>query len=168
VILQGNIKISGRTYKKGDSVSWLSIYPFFLLHMAMFGGSGFALAYFSDDTPVLFLYAHGGIAVAAYLIFYKTIFGFDEVKWMLINSLLGLYGIYVDIDNILSQFGRTADDYPIYIHVIPFLYYILYTFLIRQALLDLTNSRENKERKKIVEYSYIAISVLIYTYIYLT
>jgi hypothetical protein len=88
-------------------VSWLTVYPFFLIHMLAFGLSGFLLAY-SGEAPVPFLYLHGGIAILVYTIFYVTIFGVDEVKWMFINAGLGLLGIVSQIDSELLNKGAIA------------------------------------------------------------
>ena len=55
----------------------------------------------------------------------------------------------------------------IYIHVIPFLYYILYTFLLRQAFIDFFHAREDPERRKAVNRIYVFFSVLLYAAIYL-
>lgn len=160
--LHSDIRINGKHFKKGDNISGLVIYPFFLIHMLAFGASGFFLAYNDLNTPVQFLYMHGGFAILIYTIFYLAIFGVDKVKWMFINGALGLLGIYSQIDWILSLFDREVSDFPWHVHVIPFLYFVLYTFLIRQMLLDLTKSRDNEKRKKFVERSYIAASVVIY------
>jgi hypothetical protein len=162
VRLNGELSIGGKAYRKGDEVPWTSVYPFFLLHMLVFGGSGFFMAYHDGGAPVGFLYMHGGFAILVYLIFYLTIFGREEVKWMLINAALGVFGIYSEMDWLLSFFGKTLGSYPMYIHVIPFLYYVLYTFLIRQAVLDWTGARANEARKKTVERYYVALSVVIY------
>lgn len=136
------------------------IYPFFLVHMLMFGISGFAIAYGAED--VVFLYMHGGLAIVVYMVFYLAIFGRDQVKWMLINAGLGIVGIYSQIGWILGLFGRNVDDYPVYLHVVPVLYYVLYTFLLRQLLLDLTRSRDNAARRRLVEAAYVVISLGIY------
>jgi hypothetical protein len=136
------------------------IYPFFLIHMLMFGISGFMLAYAVGD-PV-FLYMHGGIAIVVYLVFYLAIFGREQVKWMFLNAGLGILGIYSQIGWILGLFGRNVDDYPPYVHVVPVLYYVLYTFLLRQFLLDLTRSRDNPGRRRLVEAAYVVISLGIY------
>ena len=109
---------------------------------------------------------HGGFAIAIYTVFYLAIFGLDEVKWMFINAGLGLLGIYSQIGWLLSLFGRNIDDYPIYVHVVPFLYYVLYTFLLRHAILDITQSREDEQKKTMVEYVYIVVSVAIYVLSY--
>ncbi|HEY9541283.1 MAG TPA: hypothetical protein VIR05_06565 [Luteimonas sp.] len=137
------------------------IYPFFLFHMLMFGISGFVLAYGADG-DVAFLYMHGGIAIVVYLVFYFAIFGREQVKWMFINAGLGILGIYSQIGWILGLFGRNADDYPAYVHVVPVLYYVLYTFLLRQLLLDVTRSRDNPGRRRLVEAAYVAVSLGIY------
>jgi len=160
--LHSSITINNKTYAKGSDISWYKIYPFFLFHMLLFGGSGFFMAYADKPPPVFFLYLHGGFAIIIYTIFYLSIFGRDEVKWMFINAALGLIAIYSQIDWLLSFFGRKIGDYPAYVHVVPFLYFVLYAFLIRHAVLDITRSRENNKKKRRVEYSYIAISVGIY------
>ncbi len=108
--------------------------------MLVFGTSGFVMAYAKNPPPVAFLFLHGGLAVSVYTAFYLNIFGRDEVKWMFINAGLGLLGIYSQIGWLLSRFGRRISDYPLYVHVIPFLYFVLYTFLLRHAVLDITQS----------------------------
>ena len=87
---------------------------------------------------------------------------------MFINAALGLLGIYAQIDLILSLFGKKAGDFSVFVHVIPFLYYILYTFLLYQMVLDVTGARNDPRRKKIAEAFYIVSSVVIYSAIYLT
>ncbi len=163
--LHGDITINNKLYKKGSQIPWKFMYPFFLVHMAAFGTSGFFLAYGSDG-DVMFLYMHGGLAIFVYTIFYFAIFGVDEVRWMFTNATLGLFGIYSEIDWILSAFDKQAGDFPWYVHAIPFLYYILYTFLIRQAFIDISGSRNNPKRRRIVDYFYVSLSILIYSAIF--
>ena len=164
--LQGTISINNKTYTAGTEIPWYKVYPFFLVHMLLFGGSGFLMAYATSRPPVLFLYVHGGIAITVYTMFYLAIFGRDEVKWMFINAILGLIGIYSQIGWVLSFFGKRIGDYPFYVHVIPFLYFVLYTFLIRHALMDITQSRESPRKKRLVENGYIAVSVGVYAVAY--
>ncbi len=166
--LHSDMTINGKLHRKGSDIPWKFIYPFFLIHMAAFGASGFFLAYGSDETDVLFLYLHGGLAILVYTIFYFAIFGVDEVKWMFTNAGLGLFGIYSEINWILSLFGRQLDDFPWKVHAIPFLYYVLYTFLLRQAFIDISRSRNNPQRRKYVETAYVTISFSIYLAIFLT
>ena len=165
--LHSKLNINGRTYKKGSEMPARFIYPFFLFHMLMFGLSGFFMAYSNDRPDIGFLYMHGGFAILVYLVFYFTIFGVDRVKWMFINAALGLFGIYAQIEWILSLFGKHAEDFPWYVHVIPFLYYVLYTFLLYQLVLEVTGSHKSESRKRLVEHLYIVFSVLIYAGLYL-
>lgn len=166
MILHGDMTMNGTDYKKGDYISPWKVFPFFLFHMLAFGVSGFFLAYFSNE-PVLFLYAHGGIAITFYLIFYVLIFGRDEVKWMFINAALGIFGLYAEIDTLLSFGDKTVKDFPFYVHVVPFMYYILYTFLLRQVVIEFTNSSGNEEKSQRVSYVYAGVSLLIYIGLYL-
>lgn len=166
MILQGDITINGKLHKKGSYISPWSVYPFFLFHMLIFGGSGFAMAYFTD-VSVGFLYMHGGLAILVYIAFYLTIFGRDEVKWMLINAALGIFGLYGEIGILLSFAGKSTSDFPWYVHVIPFMYYVLYTFLLRQAFIEITGSREDQRKANRVSYGYVLISLLIYGLFYL-
>jgi hypothetical protein len=159
--LHGNIKINGKMYEKGDEGPW-TLYLFFLFHMLMFGLSGFLIAYSDGPSPVPFIYFHGGFAIIVYTIFYLQIFGREEVKWMFVNAALGILGIYTQIDWILMFFGKSAADYPLHIHLVPTLYFILYTFLVRQAVLDLFGAREDEARRKKVEYGYVTLSTVAY------
>ena len=160
--LRADITVNGKLMRKGEPAPMYFIYPFFLVHMGMFGLSGFLMAYGADDMDLTFLYLHGGIAIVVYVIFYLAIFGLDEVRWMFINAGLGLLGIWTEIRYILGWFGKSIDDFPMAVHVTPFLYYILYTFLLRQMLLDLTRSRENPTRRRLVGMLYVAGSLLVY------
>jgi hypothetical protein len=160
--LQPSMTINGKHYQAGDRVPKLFVYPFFLVHMGAFGLSGFFMAYGLEDVDLAFLYIHGGIAILVYLVFYLVIFGLDEVKWMLINAGLGLLGIWVEIETILGWFDKSLDDFSRWVHVTPFLYYILYTFLLRQMVLDVTRSRENPTRRRVVEALYVIVSLAFY------
>jgi hypothetical protein len=167
VKIHSSITINGKAYAAGTDLPWYQIYPFFLFHMLIFGGSGFFMAYADKHPPVLFLYLHGGFAILIYTIFYLTLFGPDQVKWMFINAALGALGIYSQIGWLLSLFGKKVSDYPFYVHVIPFLYYVLYTFLIRHALFDILDAHDNPARKKKIEKGYIVVSVIVYVIFYL-
>ena len=161
--LKSAMSVGGKNYVAGDKAPMFFIYPFFLFHMAMFGLSGFFMAYGGKEVDLAFLYLHGGIAISVYLVFYLAIFGRDEVKWMLINAGLGLLGIWAEIDTILGWFGKTLDQFSPWVHVTPFLYYVLYTFLLRQLLIDVTGSRDKPTRKRAVEAVYVTASLILYT-----
>lgn len=161
--LQGSLSINGKAYPKGSEIPWQAIYPFFLLHMFMFGGSGFLMAYGGNDVPMGFLFLHGGIAITVYTVFYLAIFGWDEVRWMFINAAIGVYGLWSEIGWLLGLFGKHISDFPWYRHIVPFLYYVLYTFLLRHLFLDLFRARENPVRQKRIEFAYILGSIFLYT-----
>ena len=163
-----DFKINGKLYPKGSSFPWYMIYPFFLVHMLAFGLSGFFMAYTSDGPELAFLYMHGGLAIVVYLVFYLAFFGVDNVKWMFINAALGLFGIYAQINWLLSIFGKNAADYAWNVHLIPFLYYILYTFLLYQMVLDITGARDHPSKRRLVEGFYVISSLLVYGMVYLT
>ena len=58
-----------------------------------------------------------------------------------------------------GRFGKHIGDLPWHVHVIPFTYYVLYVFLIRQAFLDLFTAREDAARRATVEKAYVAVSL---------
>ena len=151
---------------KSNEKAGLFVYAFFLVHMLAFGLSGFLMAYSSDGPDISFLYMHGGFAILVYTIFYLVFFGVDQVRWMFINAALGLFGIYAQIDWILSLFNKSASDFPVSVHVIPFLYYVLYTFLLYQLVLHLSGVHRHPERKTMVEVIYVLASVLIYGWLF--
>lgn len=163
--LPTDMKINGKYYSKGSDISAFKIYPFFLFHMLSFGSFSVAMAYATDDVPLEALYLFGGFAILVYLLLYLKIFGLDEVKWMFINAGIGAFGIYLNIDWMLSYIGKGFNDFPLSVHAIPFMFYVLYTFLIRQALIDIANARENPARREFVENAYIVIFVLLYLYL---
>jgi hypothetical protein len=163
--LHSAIKVNGRTYAAGENLPGLAIYPFFLIHMLAFGGSGFFLAY--GGAPIEFVFMHGGIAILVYVVFYFAIFGRDEVKWMFINAGLGIFGIMSQIDWLLSLSGQHVSDFAWYVHIVPVLYFILYTFMLRHALLDLFGAREDDERRSRVEWGYVIGSLGVYATLHL-
>ena len=120
--LRSAMTINGKHRAVGSEISWKVIYPFFFVHMLMFGGSGFFMAYTADGPPLSFLFMHGGIAITVYVVFYFAMFGFDEIKWMFINAGLGLFGIMAQIDWLLALFDKQVADYSPIVHVIPFTY----------------------------------------------
>lgn len=159
--------INGTLYPAGSEVSGWKIYPFFLLHVGIFGASSIALAYFDDSGSIGLLVGHAALAIPVYLVFYLLIFGLDEVKWMLINGFLGLVGIYAVIDWLLGFAGKTAGEFAWYLHVVPATYYVLYTFLLRQMVLDATGSRDDPQRRQRAENLYIWVSAIFYLAIWL-
>jgi hypothetical protein len=154
--------VSGTGYSKGDVIPWGHAYPGLLIHMLLFGGSAIYLAYFDPYPSTFFLFAWGGFGITLYLFLYSAMFGVDEVRWLFINSGLGILGIATQIDWLLSPLGTGLADFPFHVHVVPFLYYILYTFLMRQALLDLTGAYERPVVRAVVNGGYVVGSIAFY------
>jgi hypothetical protein len=136
------------------------VYPFFLVHMGVFGLTGFVFAY--SGMPAIVVLINGASALAIYLVFYRMFFGRDEVRWMFINGALGVLGIASQIDFVLSLFGRHVADFAWYVHIVPFLYWIMYTFLLRHAALDLFGARDDEARRAKVQLGYVLVSIAIY------
>ena len=165
MILHGNLTINGKKYRKGDYVSAWSVYPFFLLHMLFMGFFVFHDAYFRGPTEEISYFGDVFI-IGIYLFFYIPIFGIDEVKWLIKNSLVGMFGVYAEVDILLSYFNKNISEFPFYVHIFPFLFYSLYTFLFRQIFIDITYSRGNKKRTEIVSYIYLFLSLAIYSFLF--
>ncbi|MEM7278562.1 MAG: hypothetical protein AAF385_10585 [Pseudomonadota bacterium] len=131
----------------------------------MFGVGGFLMAYHQGGQPMVILIVHAGFACSLYLLWYVDIFGFGKVKWMVINATLGLFGIYAQLGWILGLFGADIGDYPWYRHFFPAFYYVLYTFLLHQTLLDITKVRHDPFKKMFVNGLYVFGSTLGYSLI---
>ena len=87
---------------------------------------------------------------------------------MFINSALGLFGIYAQIELILSWFGKNATDYSVC--------RACHSVLVLRALYlsaspdvtRLTRARSNSRRRHLVNACYIIGSLLIYGAIWLS
>ncbi|NNE56611.1 MAG: hypothetical protein HKN36_00755 [Hellea sp.] len=138
------------------------VYGFFLVHMLAFGSAGFFMSYGSDAPAPAFNYLFSGFAISIYLIFYLVIFGLDDIGWLLINSALGVLGVLAQLDWILAAFGTGTSSYPWTAHIIPGIYYVLYTFLLRRMILHIFRVRDGTRKKTIVDGIYVAGSLLVY------
>ena len=153
---------NGKTYYRGDDVPSVYIYPFFLVHMLVFGGTTFYLSYRHDGSDAM-----GGLAVTLisapiYLILYRGMFGRDEIRWLFINAALGILGIVAEVRWLLSLAGKDLRDYPLIADIGPFTFYVMYTFLLRHAVLDFAGARGDPELTTRVHRHYVLVSVLVY------
>ncbi len=137
------------------------IYGFFLFHMFVFGSAGFFMSY-GQNPDLGFNFLFSGFAIFVYIIFYLIFFGLDEIWWLFINSALGILGILAQLDWMLALFGADMTNYPVQAHIIPAIYYVLYTFLLRRAVLHIFRAEEGSRRKRIIEGIYVAGSLLVY------
>lgn len=164
--LRRDIKIQRRWYHKGDEISWLKVYPFFLFHIGIFGVTAVVLAYAETEpaVPLGVLYGFSAIALLSYLAFYLRYFGRDSWKWMLLNSGLGLFAFFSQAENILGLFGRQFSELPWAVHAVPTMFFMIYTFFLRQAVLDLNDARENPQP---TEKMFVITLVMSYSLLYL-
>jgi len=57
---------------------------------------------------------------------------------MFINALLGVFGTFSQMGYLVENaFGREISSYPLSSNIIPMLYFVLYTFLLRQLVMDI-------------------------------
>jgi len=146
-----------------NRAGWFVIYGFFLVHMLGFGTAGFIMSYSGDVEPFEnFLFS--GFAIFVYMIFYLVIFGIDEIGWLFMNSALGILGIFSQLDWLLEFFGRDFYDYPMAAHIVPTIYYILYTFLLRRAILHIFRVEYGTRKKLIVDGLYVGGSLSFYLF----
>lgn len=138
------------------------IYPFFLVHMAAFWYSWFSISYSEPGRLFLFGFIHWWFAIFVYMIFYLAIFWLDKIKDMLIWALIGIMWTIARLEKIIPYRWHEIWDYYRAAHIIPGLYFVMYTFLIKQALIDIISIFHKKHAKKIAEiiYIWIGISVL--------
>ena len=85
---------------------------------------------------------------------YFRYFGVDEVKWMAVNGALSIFAMYSDVNSLLYHFGVSMSDYHWYVHIMPFTYIVMFTFLPRQVLLEIAHAREDEQRKERVSRRY--------------
>jgi hypothetical protein len=153
---------NGRTYLPGEEVPWRYVYPFFLIHMLVFGGTSFYLSYAGDGSEAMTSVVLALLGLPVYLVFYRAMFGREEIRWVFINAALGILGIAAEIGWLLSLSGKQLRDYPVIAHIGPFAYYVVYTFLLRHAAIDLVRARTSPVVTTRVERYYVLISLLWY------
>ena len=144
----------------------LGIYLFFLAHMAAFGTATFHITYHKQLGDV---YSVGVISLLTYVLFYLIMFGVDEILWLVITSVLGLLMIKSWLgtlalpfipdpatagDRILTDF----DDFPARRHILPGAFLVMYTFMLRNMLIDVLGARFNPRRDRYVGWMFVAIS----------
>jgi len=128
--------------RKDSSIGYM--FPTFLA-----GFFAFLLAY--SERP-----GHVAVVPGLFILFfipsYLRYYGIDEVRWMLINGALSVFAMYSDVGWFLSYFffGTSVSDYHWYVHIVPFTYIVIFTFLLRQWLIDLFDAREDEKRKELV------------------
>ena len=165
--LKTDIGIGHKTYRKGSHLPWFRVYGLFLFTIAAIFWVVFDIIYLQRDSDLGFVLFFGLFIPALYLLAYRSIFGITEVRWLIINSAIGIIGIITELDWVLSYlYDKNLSDFPIYYHIIPCAHYILLTFVLRQAVIDTFNSRDNKARRKYVNLGFVLVTLTVYITFY--
>lgn len=127
------------------------IYLFFLVHMWAFWTACFYISYF-QSIDFEFLIPFASISISIYLLFYFVIFWTWKVKDMFVNAIVGCLWIYAWLWDILSFFGENINSFHIYVHIVPWIYFVMYTFLLRNLLKDIFSFLVKKDGEKIWDY----------------
>ena len=80
---------------------------------------------------------------------------------MFLNALFGLLRKGVQVGWLLSLFDRDSSTCPLSVYVTPFLFFLLYSFLMRRAVLDLINSLDDPARRKTMKKRYIGVTLAV-------
>ena len=162
--IHGSINIFDKEYNKGDDVPWYYIYPALYLLIVFFGVGSIWLAYgevLKSEEGLLFFRV---LLLSIFAVSYYIIFGIDEFKWIFINIFLGTVGILGEYEVIGYFFGLDISEYSLSINIFPFLFYVLFIFLLRQTFIDIAGARENPKRKKYVEIGFILVFICVYVF----
>jgi hypothetical protein len=128
------------------------IYPFFFVHMWCFWFVWFSISYFQEWIEYLSVFWWGLFSITLYLVFYLIIFWIWKIKDMFINAIIWCISIYAWMWNIMLLFGKDISSSDRYWHIIPWLYFVLYTFLLRNLLRDVSLIFNKKHWEKIWDY----------------
>jgi hypothetical protein len=148
------------------TISPIFFYIFFLFHSWIFAISWFMIFY-TGQMP-LFGFLHWWIAIFVYLSLYSAVFWKEEIRNMLIGALIWALQIYSWLELIWSSlinetwYYKTFASMPLYYHIVPGLYFIMYTFLLKNAMIDLIWARNNPERSNIANWTFYIISLLFF------
>lgn len=141
------------------------LYFIFLYSVGGFGCMAVISAYFDDG--------HGDVSTIVvwgplilFVFSYEAIFGFDKLVWIFVNGFLGIVGVVKELDILLYYFGKDFHSFSAIVHVAPIIYYVFFTFLIRQAAIDFCNARNKFERERLVNIVYVLVSLLFYSFLW--
>jgi hypothetical protein len=128
------------------------IYPFFLLHMLCFWFVWFNLSYFQEWIEYSSVFGFWLMSIIIYLVFYLVFFWIWKIKDMFINAIVWSISIYAWMWDILFFFGEDISSFNRYWHIVPWIYFVMYTFLLRNLLKDLFLFFNKKHWEKIWDY----------------
>ncbi|EKE29455.1 MAG: hypothetical protein ACD_2C00172G0003 [uncultured bacterium (gcode 4)] len=143
-----------------------SAYPILVPHVLIFGFTWFMLFYSHQRPAMGFLIWL--ITTISYLIVYVQLFGKEQIRDMLIGGLIWVIQVYGWLEILAAKAidwtkeFKTFDSMPMYYHLIPATYFIMWTFLVKNVIIDLIWARNNPEKMNLTYKLFYAISLLIF------
>ena len=165
--LKTDISIGSNTYSKGSYLHWSKVYGFFTVIIALHFWLVFDITYIQQDIVLGFTLCFGIFLPVLYLLAYRSIFGLAEIRWLIVNSIIGIIGVLAELDWVLSYFyDKSLSDFNVFFHIIPCVHYIMFTFVLRQAVIDSFHARYNLKRREYVNLGFTLISTILYVALY--
>lgn len=165
--LKTDIYSGHKIYRKGSEVPWVKVYGLFIIIVLVITPVIFNETYAQEDISLGYFIILGGFLPLIYLLLYRSVFGKEAVHWIFINSILGIFGTFAELDWLLIYlYEKGISDFPFYYHIVPSIHYILITFVLRQAIIDTFHARDDDKRLFYVNILYVVLSILIYSSLY--
>ncbi|MFZ2718309.1 MAG: hypothetical protein WAZ12_00735 [Candidatus Absconditicoccaceae bacterium] len=136
-----------KLHRKNNYITSYKFYILISILIIIFSSLGFYLTYF--ENKLIISYIMSSLYILFFLMFYFLAFGRDKIKRMFITSLIGISSIYSQLSNILKYFDKNINEFSWIYHIIPGIYFILFSFLLRRALVDICRSINIKYGERI-------------------
>lgn len=127
-----------KLHRKNNYITSYKFYILISILIIIFSSLWFYLTYF--ENKLIISYIMSSLYILFFLMFYFLAFGRDKIKRMFITSLIGISSIYSQLSNILKYFDKNINEFSWIYHIIPGIYFILFSFLLRRALVDICRS----------------------------
>ena len=144
-------------------------FPFFIAHAVLFGLVVllFAYAQYSSAMGLVILFIWGFLGVLCYLMVYSALFGLDSFKWIVSNTALALFGFSAELHLLIDWFNVETANIAWYRNMLPYAYYVMYTFWFRQLVLAAFGAREDTSKGERVSNYFLVVCLLIYLLMYI-
>lgn len=151
-----------KSFIKGND-PWF-IYIFLVLHGAVFTSVSFYLIYWADKSEdPYFGYIWGGIGAIVYSIIYFGLFAKEKLLWAFINGTIAFFQILSIRKS--NSFFEELESLPWYTHIVPIIYFVLYTFLLRHICLKISSAISPKFGIKIGNTGFVLINIGVWYWI---
>lgn len=124
-------------------------YMFFIIHGLWFWTATFEITYWTHDFWWGLLF--WGFATMIYMVFYMNFWGVEKIKNMFIWGLLWVIQTYAWLELIASNFinqystnFHSFEMFPLYYHIIPSMFFIMITFLLKNLIAEFFPKNQDK------------------------